>query len=76
VCDVLIWLNPPAKISPRLGRFVESAAHKTIVWGALRSDANPVELRAWFDPLPNARWVVYPGRAKYLGDVLDSVTKL
>ncbi|MFA7234041.1 MAG: hypothetical protein WC076_08005, partial [Terrimicrobiaceae bacterium] len=45
VCENIIWLNPPAKISPRLKRFVESAAHKTIVWGALRSDANPVELR-------------------------------
>jgi hypothetical protein len=75
-CDALVWLNPPAQISPQLRRFVEKASHKTILWGALRSDANPLALRAWFESLAGARWVVVPGRGKFLGDALDTVTKL
>lgn len=76
VCGSITWLNPPAKISPRLQRIVEEAERKTIVWGALRTDASPAGLRAWFETLPNARWVVFPGRGRYFGDVLGNVTKL
>ena len=76
VCESVIWLNPPARISPQLRRLVEKAPRKIILWGDLRSDANPVELRSWFESLPGACWVVVPGRGKYLGDVLDRVTKL
>ncbi|MFZ4780212.1 MAG: hypothetical protein ACOYM3_33060, partial [Terrimicrobiaceae bacterium] len=75
-CGALVWLNPPAKISPELKRLVENTPRKTIFWGALRSDSNPRELRAWFESLPGTRWFVVPGRGKFLGDGLGIVTKL
>lgn len=75
-CKNIIWLNPPSRISPRLKQVLEMADRKTVVWGTLRTDASPQEVRAWIETLPGAQWVAYPGRGKYLGDVLGSVTKL
>jgi hypothetical protein len=74
--DNLIWLNPPAKIDSKLMQVVESARHKTVIWGGLRSDANPDKIRTWMEALPDSRWISVPGRGKYLGDALGCVTKL
>ena len=76
VCDHIIWLSPPAGISPGLKQLVERASRKTIIWGDLRSDSNPSALRGWFESLQGAQWGVYQGRGKYVGDVLGSVTKM
>jgi len=75
-CNELVWLNPPSEISPQLKRFIEGAAHKTIVWGGLRTDADPRALRRWFESLHDVRWIVLPGRGKYLGDSLATVNCL
>ena len=63
----LVWLNPPSKLDPTQRRVVEQAGKKTIVWGGLRTDANPRELKAWFETLPDGRWIDTPGRGLFVG---------
>lgn len=72
-CAKLIWLNPPEQLTEKLMQLVERASGTTMMWGALRTDANPIEIRAWFDSLHNGRWRVVKGRGMYLGDVLESI---
>jgi len=64
----LLWLNPPAKLNEAQRGVVEQAAKKTMVWGELRTDANPRELKSWFETLPDGRWVFVKGTALFLGE--------
>ncbi len=63
----LVWLNPPAKLDNTQRLLVENGAKKTIVWGELRTDANPRELKAWVELIPRSRWVAVKGNALFLG---------
>ncbi len=62
----LVWLNPPAKLDHAQRRVVVEAAKKTIVWGELRTDANPRELKMWIETLPDGRWVDVRGSGQLL----------
>lgn len=62
------WLNPPGRLIAAQERFLKCAVQKTILWGELRTDANPGKLRAWVEELPDARWVFVRGQGRFLGD--------
>ena len=40
-------------------------------WGELRTEANPRELQAWFETLPEGRWCAIKAKALFL-DGFDS----
>lgn len=62
----LVWLNPPSKMETAQKTIVEAANRKWIVWGELRTDANPRRLKPWFEALSQASWVAVPGKALLL----------
>lgn len=65
------WLNPPARLNAHQERFLKLAAKKTIIWGELRTDANPRKLQAWFEVLPDAQWTFVRGKGLFLGEGLS-----
>lgn len=65
---VVTWLNPPARLNAAQKRFLEGAAKKTILWGELRTDANPGNLQTWFKTLPETRWIFIQGKGRFLDD--------
>lgn len=65
----LIWLNPPPVLSENQKLLIEGANRKLIVWGDMRADADPRDLRTWFWALPNARWKDAVGKGLYLWDL-------
>lgn len=65
----LVWLNPPASLSPRERDLILRATRVTILNSTSRQDAPPPDWREWLESLDKARWIALPGRPKYLGDV-------
>lgn len=64
----LTWLNPPALLPEELTQLVHQTPATHIIWGELRSDADPTQLRNSVQSLPNVCWRTAGGKAKYLGD--------
>lgn len=67
----LVWLNPPAILNETQKHVVERAIEKTIVWGELRTDANPGKLKTWFSTLVGGRWIVARGKGLFVGSSGD-----
>jgi hypothetical protein len=68
VLTEIVWLNPPAQPSHALAELLKSTPQTTLVWGDLRSDANPTDIQKWSQSHPNIRWLPAAGRGKYLSD--------
>lgn len=61
-----MWVNPSARLDAASRRVVAEAEKSVIVWGGLRTDAHPRELKKWFTALPQAEWREVPGRGVLL----------
>lgn len=72
----LHWLSPPADLSPELMRLLTKTPKKTIWNGSERQDVPIPSWRPWLESLPGASWQQLPGRTRFLGDDLRSLTKL
>jgi len=64
----IIWLNPPALLLEEFSQLIHQTPATHIIWGELRSDADPTQLRNSVQSLPNVCWRTAGGKAKYLGD--------
>jgi len=64
----ITWLNPPARLDANQEQVLEMAVEETIIWGELRTDANPSRLKAWFEGLPGGQWIFVRDKGLFLGD--------
>lgn len=74
-CREIRWINPPPALAPEFRALLKNSSRVSIFWGALRTDARPDNIRPFVESI-GARWVVVPGKGRFLGDDLEDVTKL
>jgi hypothetical protein len=63
--DSLLWVNPPAELDQIQTKMVLSFTKRTLLWGELRSDADPMDLRKWAGQ-SGVSWVDLPGTGLYV----------